>query len=76
MLRQTGKFKAAGSAGRTYTINVFTDFINADSSEGPVEVEGMKSLKTSDGQPVNRIGKGRYALLSGVRLVSDDPSAP
>ncbi len=69
--KHTGTFIAYDADGNEYTIYVFTKFIE--------RIEGRKSLNTSDGEAVDRIGKGRYRVLTGfgdVEVTSDDPAAP
>jgi len=77
-VKHTGTFTAHSADGRRYTVDVFTEFIECRSQRGCEVVEGMKSLRTSDGQHVNRLDKGRYrtAGILEVDLVSDDPNAP
>lgn len=78
MKRQTGTFTAKGDDGRTYTVVVYTNFISAASHDDPhAEIEGMKSLRTSDGHHVNRLGQGSYQIVAtGVKLTATSPDAP
>ena len=76
-----GSFVARDEDGREYTIHILTYTVNVGNRSGPnAEREGMtSSLRTSDGQPVNRLEKGKYEMLHpirNVRLTSDDPNAP
>jgi hypothetical protein len=62
-----GQFVAVDPAGVRYTLLAWED------GDGAVTVE------TSDGNPVARVGHGRYQLVRHnlvVELTSDDPSAP
>jgi predicted transcriptional regulator len=71
-------FMADGSDGKTYTVFVSTDYINAGTTVDPqAVVEGCKELRTSDGLAVNRERKGEYKVVqTGVTLRSDSPDAP
>ena len=76
-----GSFVARDETGREYTIHILTYTVNVGNRSDPnAEREGMtSSLRTSDGQPVNRLAKGKYEMLHpirNVRLTSDDPNAP
>lgn len=77
MKRQTGTFKAQDVNGRSYTILIFTDFLDASSMDGPAEIEGLKELRTATGEAVNWIAKGSYLVVGpGIPLTSTDPTAP
>jgi hypothetical protein len=76
-----GTFVARDEGGREYTIHILTYTVNVGNRSDPnAEREGMTpSLRTSEGQPVNRLGKGKYEMLHpirNVRLTSTDPNAP
>lgn len=77
--KATGSFLAKHSSGKRYRINIFTDFIQGENSDGTLEVTGLKSLRLDDGSHVNRLGKGRYSILSAfgeIEVTSDEPNAP
>ena len=76
-----GSFVARDGEGRQYTIQILTYTVNVGNRSNPdAEREGMtSSLRTAEGQPVNRLAKGTYEMLHpirNVRLTSDDPKAP
>ena len=78
MKKLKGKFVAAGDDGKNYVINMYVDVIKAgthDDLNG--EIEGLKSLLTSDGLQVNYISKGEYKIaVTGIHLHSQSPDAP
>ena len=78
MQRCTGSYSAGGNDGRSYTVEVWTNFTSAGHLQDPTpEVAGFRTLCTSDGQNLNYIEKGRYQIVAtGVVLQSDDPDAP
>ena len=78
MKRRTGTFMVDGNDGRSYTIYIYTDFINAGTLDDPrAEIEGLKELRTSDGKAVNRLSKGEYQVVqTGVILRSSESDAP
>ncbi len=71
-------FEAVGDDGRNYVLNVFVEIIDAKTQGDPeAEIPGLKSIKTSDGESVNRVSKGRYQIVStGVELTADAADAP
>jgi hypothetical protein len=77
MEKLTGKFEALGSDGETYAIMVFSEQIPGGTMQDPqAVVEGMKSLRTSDGLHVNRLEKGKYKVVqTGILLHSESPNA-
>jgi hypothetical protein len=78
MKRKVKSFKATGStSGRVYSIDMWVDRIATPGFDTPnASVDGMAELRTSDGQHVNRISKGKYQVLGGENMTSDDPNAP
>lgn len=83
--KRTGSFIAKDSNGKTYRIDIYTDVIRESAfGETPfgeqVEVEGLKSLRLSDGSAqVERVSQGQYKIFSpfgDIHLTSDDPNAP
>ncbi len=82
MIKQIGSFIAKDSTGKTYHIYAFADFAESQSSSGFVSLPGIPYLKTSDGNHVQRIEKGRYKIngippiVLDIELTSDDPNAP
>jgi hypothetical protein len=76
-----GSFSARDEHGREHTIHILTYTVSVGTPSDPTrEQEGMtSSLRTSDGQAVNRLDKGKYEIVHpvrNVRLSSNDPSAP
>ena len=77
--RHIGSFTAVSAAGEKFAINHTQTFINAGSHSGVDWLPGMKQLRTSKGDVVNRLSDGKYQvqLWSGkVDVTSDDPNAP
>ena len=78
MKRCTGQFTAYDEANRKYTIYEDTEFVDASSHSDPKAVlAGLKSLRTSNGVPVNYMKKGEYKIVAtGQVLWSREPTAP
>ena len=77
--QRTSRFSAVNKGGRTYTIYEYTYIVDlADRGTPGEEKEGMKFYKTSKGDPVNVLAKGKYEIVSvpNIPLTSDDPNAP
>lgn len=80
--RPKGSFQAKGPDGRTRTLYVFVEILDAATSGHPdAEVEGLLSILTAEGAHVNRLDRGRYQVLGdGIApdeiLTSDAPNAP
>ncbi len=75
----TGSFTALDEAGRRYELKTYVERIDVSTldSEYRETIDGMKSIRTSSGEPVNYIEKGRYQLVStGKELRSTDPNCP
>jgi hypothetical protein len=70
---QTGQFLAFDKSGQEYMILVFTEFWDTSQST----TEGLKILKTSSGQSVRMIDKGKYEIVDciTVPITSNDPNA-
>lgn len=77
-IRHEGSFTAVDDVGESHVLHVFVDFLDAGTFTNPeAEVEGLQQIETEDGQPVSRLSKGEYRVVStGQRLRSDDPDAP
>ena len=76
--KHTGTFTAHSEDGTEYTIFVYTFITEYNSNQGHSIVEGVKSLKTSEGEFVRLIKKGKYQIDTGFKkidLVSDDANA-
>ena len=72
-----GSFEAFNVEGVTRLIYVYADILDASSHGNPnAEIEGIRSLRTRNGQHVNRLDKGKYQVVeTGEMLTSDDPLA-
>jgi hypothetical protein len=80
-IEHTGTFSAVDKDGMEYTVHELTEILGVSGTfrSPPTEMEGMKSLKISSGEHVNRIEKGRYEVVSAfgnIPITSDDPNAP
>ena len=75
---ETKRFEAFDANGNSFTIIETTEFIEVSNRGGTQTIPGKKSLRTTDGQPVNRHVKGKYQLplLNNLDLHSDNPDAP
>ena len=71
-------FIAVSASGRRVTLRLYVDIIDAGHMQDPdAEVEGMKSIRTSDGQHVNLVSPKKYQIVvTGETLTTDDPNAP
>ena len=55
---------------------VYQIFTISRSRRGDLRIPGRRCLKTSGGEDVNRLEKGRYQILqSGIEVTSSDPNA-
>lgn len=75
-IMETNRYRATGNDGRKYEIIETTEFINTTtlSDTAPQWTAGMKALRTSNGDPVNKIGEGTYEILRrGVILKFPGP---
>lgn len=79
MKKHTNTFNAVSDEGVTYVIHEYTEFVDAGSFGDPNRtVEGLKELRTSNHEAVNRIKKGKYVILSPfgeIAVTSDDQNA-
>lgn len=69
--RQTGKFNALGSDGRTYVVIELTEFLNTTTQESATTewLEGLKAYRLGDGGAVNRHSDTEFTVVStGVQL--------
>lgn len=66
------------SAGKTYTLHVYQNYVREGTRENPDRpIPTTKVLQLSNGQSVNYREKGVYQIVdTGERLTSDDPNAP
>jgi hypothetical protein len=75
-MRLKQRFAAQGSDGQNYEICVWVGDINTSTLQGRSSVEGLPELRTSTGQAVNVLGKGRYQVMqTGVVLESSGPAS-
>jgi len=77
-IRHTRSFVAVGEGGAEWTIHIFTEIVDAGTFADPnAELEGLKQLRTENGDAVNRLEKGKYQIaVTGETLTSEDPNAP
>jgi hypothetical protein len=72
----TSSFRAIDTHGRSHTLHIFTDILDAgDAGDPHAEIQGDRSLRTDDKQGVDRHRKGEYRTRAGETLRSDDPDA-
>jgi hypothetical protein len=72
MRKRKAAFFADGADGRRYTVEVWINYVKV----GGALVEIGTTLCTPTNQPVKRLGKGEYQLLTGLQLRSADANAP
>ncbi len=70
-------FEATDTDGRIVQIDVWQTRTQVSGLSGSTpELDGPISLKTSDGQEVSHVAKGKYTIATtGEQLSSDDPDA-
>lgn len=78
MQRHDATFAAHDEDGHLHTLHVYIDILDASTFGNPnTEVEGLRSISTDSGDPVNRLDKGRYQVVTtGQILTSADSAAP
>lgn len=79
-IRYQDSFTAYDEAGNEYTVEIFVEIHDAGTLEEPnAEVEGLRQLKTTSGDHVNRIEEGKYEILQAGAVIpveSRDKNAP
>ena len=76
-IEQTGRFTATDEHGQGHTLHVFASLVQAGPPAGPdAGTRGMQSIRTEDGEGVERIVRGEYRTEWGETLRSEDPDAP
>lgn len=78
MKEHRGSFRATGSDGLDYEIDIWVELLDASDAKNPGATrDGKKSLRTKNGKGVKRISQGKYRIAqTRVDLASDDPDAP
>ena len=72
-IEQTGSFMATDEHGERHALHVFASSVEEGPHAGRLEV---RSIRTEDGESVERIVRGEYRTALGETLRSDDPDAP
>jgi hypothetical protein len=76
-IERIGSFRATDEHGEEHTLHVFASLVQAGPPAGPdAAIRGMQSIRTEDGESVERVGRGEYRTEWGETLRSDDPDAP
>lgn len=77
-IRHKLSFDAVDETGTRHRLDVFVEILDIGTHDDlNAEVEGLMRIRTSDGDPVNCLEKGRYQIVtSGLIVCSDDPAAP
>ena len=77
MEKLTNTFKAFSEDGLEFTIHEYTNFIDVSGFGKEKTVKrGMKELRTSSGDKVNWIEKGKYYIVAlDLTVTSDSPNA-
>jgi hypothetical protein len=72
-IEQTGRFRATDEHGEGHTLHVFASLVEVGPPAGAL---GVQSIRTEDGESVERIVRGEYRTEWGETLRSDDPDVP
>lgn len=74
----TGSFLALDAEGNKFVLQTFVEKISAASlTNERATIDGLKSIKTATGEPVNYIEKGKYKLVVSEKIVySTDQNCP
>jgi hypothetical protein len=76
-IERTGSFKAIDESGEEHTLHVFASLVQAGPPAGPdAGTRGMRSIRTEDGELVERVVRGAYRTAWGETLRSDELDAP
>ena len=79
MKKRVGQFLAKRIDGTPEIILMFREIVRGDAlTEGPTHSLGILSLTTARGEPVRKIGPGKYQIeeFDPVPLTSVDDNAP
>lgn len=76
-IRAIGSFVAVDDDGDSHTLIIYRTFIDTSNLDHPnTERPGMISVRTEDGNAVNRLAEGEYEVVGlGIKLHSSDPDA-
>jgi hypothetical protein len=70
-------FLAHDEEGNEYVIEIYEYWADASTHDNPSgKVKSGKKRLVSNGEHVNRIEQGKYELMNGVILTSEDIDAP
>ncbi len=76
-IERIGSFTATDERGERHTLHVFASLIATGPLAGrDAAILGMLSIRTEDGESLERVGRGEYRTEWGETLRSDDPDAP
>jgi hypothetical protein len=67
--KETDRFLVRTPNGDELEVFETTDLHRYHGNKGAGSAPGNKRLRTSDGEPVNYVAPGRYALIDGTPLV-------
>jgi hypothetical protein len=70
---QTGRFHATDEQGEERTLHVFASSLEDGPPAGRLEV---RTIRTEDGESLERVGRGESRTEWGETLRSDAPDAP
>ena len=78
MERHVSTFRATGTDGDQYTVEVWEDSVDPSEPDDTTDkAEGFARLRTPDGMTVTKVGPRQYRIFgTDVVLTSDDPAAP
>jgi len=77
MRRHEASFDAIDEQGRRHRLHVYVDVLDVGTFGDPdATIDGLRSIETDDGDPVNSLGEGRYEIVTTGQIVtSSDPAA-
>jgi hypothetical protein len=76
-IERIGSFRATDERGELHTLHVFASLFEVGPPAGrPAGTQGTRSIRTEDGELMERIIRGEYRTAWGETLRSDDPDAP
>jgi hypothetical protein len=76
MRKVIGRFAAAGSDGKAYSVEIVRTYSEPAPPAGGLGI-GAAELFTTNAQPVTRVRRGQYRVdATGVTLTSSVPTAP
>jgi len=71
MIKEIERFQAVSDSGNKYTVLIYQKFIDASTAEDPNKyIPGIKSARTLDGQPLNRIDDKSFEIVETGEIIT------